>query len=213
MVARRAASRPARGPGRLGYAAWMVPSARAGVLLAAVLAALASASPATAGADGLALRAPSLAGHERVVLGHRPRPTASRPAARHARADLPAFTARRQLEARARVRGLLREGERRLEALHLRAGAAPDDVARAASRWRTADDDDARRDRIDLDALERRTGWHLRPLTRALLAGRLERIHREHTARRARQLEALREHATPGAPRWAAEVPGPVGPR
>lgn len=150
--------------------------------LLALLLALPAALAADAGADPRA--SPTSTGHAssaaRALLENARRSRVAPPTPRRAAPDrLDAFAARRRVEAAAEVRALRREGVRRMDRLHLERAAGPrapasiGEVERARTRWRRDAAHDALQTDIDLDALERRSGRPLGPVTRRILRTRL----------------------------------------
>jgi hypothetical protein len=172
------------------------------------LALLLAAAPAAAGDRALERRAPSLVGRPPALeLRHEGRRLPSDHGVSARSESLDRFATERRLEARAEVRALQRENARRLEKLRLADEARPVEVERAAARWRREDAADALQTGVDLDALERRTGWPLGPVTREILATRLRPAARRSEAAREADLRALREAAEARA---RAGEPGPL---
>lgn len=163
----------------------------AGLSLAAVSSSQPSArDPAT---TLLRYRAPSLLrGDDRTP---RTGPDRLRPPARSGGETLEAFTERRRREAAVEVRSALRVGEGRLEAIRLRREGTPEEVERATRDRERAEERDALRTAVDLEALERRTGWPLGPVTRRILATRLRPARTLEEAERERETRELREAA------------------
>lgn len=157
------------------------------VLAAAPLGVLA-AGPAWSGPDRLlGERAPSLVrpdGSARAGGSQAPR-----------RRSLEAMAAERRLEAADTIRAIDREGERQMEALDLRPDASPERVEQVAERWRREAQEDALQTAVDLDALERRAGRPLGPVTRYLLSTRLRPARSARAADREDEVETLRRAA------------------